>query len=412
MSRPSRAVLPRWYLPGAVVVLLIGVNIVVSRMAPVDLMVAGQNARLSFQAGGRVGDQTVRLTPLAGVQGEPTRATAAILAELPANQRDSLSVLYIGNSQTMAIMDAEPGNRIVAAWLAELLNDGRGDEPFAVRLASEANLTMSELLIKSIVAALEPSRRPDVEIVGIVLDGLRWVEARAELVTLAESPAVREHVQLALAAGPPLPAAARSLETLARSDGKAAPAERDDPTTRRNDRAIDRVEQRLQRWSETNIALFSARRRVRGTVNLKYTALRNWAFGFKTTTKRPIAPALYATNLELIELTLRFLHQQGVRAVFYIAPIRPLEPGPYVAEDVERFRRELARLCERYGAVYADYTRLIPGELWTNYPDTDQSGVGGQPDFAHFTGNAHRRLAERLAADIGPQLRSWLAQKR
>lgn len=404
--------LPWWYVPGTVVVLLIGVNIVVSRMTPVDPMVAGQNARLSFQAGGRVGDPTVRLTPLAGVQGEPTKATAAILAELPANHRDSLSILYIGNSQTMAIMDMEPGDRIVPAWLVELLNDGRGDEPFAVRLASEANLTMSELLIKSIVAALEPSRRPDVEIVGIVLDGLRWVEARAELVTLAGSPAVREHVRRALAAGPPLPAAARSLETLARSDGTAARAERDDATTRRDERAIDRAERRLQRWSETNITLFGARRNLLGAINLKYTELRNWAFGFRTTTKRPIAPALYATNLELIELTLRFLHQQGIRAVFYVAPIRPRDPGPYVAEDVERFRRELARLCERYGAVYADYTRVIPGNLWTNYPDSDRSGVGGQPDFAHFTGRAHRQLAERLAADIGPRLRTWLAQKR
>jgi hypothetical protein len=408
MSGASRAVLPRWYAPGAVVVLLIGVNIVVARITPVDLMIAGQSARLSFQAG----ERATRLTPLAGVQGGPSGAVAAILAELPANRRNSLSVLYVGNSQTMAVMDMEPGDRIVAAWLTELLNDGRSDEPFSVRLASEANLTMSELLIKSIVAALDASRRPDAEIVGIVLDGLRWVEARAELVALARSPAVREYVRRALAAGPPLPAAARALETLAGSDGKATPAGTGGATAQRDERAVDKAERRLQQWSETNLPLVGARRTLLGTINLKYTELRNWAFGFKTTTKRPIAPALYATNLELIELTLRFLHQQGIRVVFYIAPIRPLEPGPYLAEDVERFRRDLARLCQRYGAVYADYTGVIPGELWTNYPDTDRSGVGGQPDFAHFTGRAHRRLAERLVADVGPQLQGWLAQKR
>jgi hypothetical protein len=157
---------------------------------------------------------------------------------------------------------------------------------------------------------------------------------------------------------------------------------------------------------------FRARRDLLGTLKLKYTALRNWVFGFRTTTKRPIAPALYATNLEFIELTLRFLRQQGIKGVFYLAPIRPLEPNPYVPEDVDRFRKELASLCERYGAVYMDYSRLIPEALWTNYPESDQSGIGGQPDFAHFTGKAHQVLAERLVADLRPTLHSWLTDKR
>lgn len=400
---------PRWYVPLAVAALFVGANALAARMVPTDVLTAGQNRRLSFQVGGMVG----RLTPLAGVQAASVEELQGVLADLPPNRGGSLSVLYIGNSQTMAIMDMQPGDRIVAAWLAALLNHG-SDRPFAIRLASEANLTMSELLVKTVVAALDPSLKPDVQIVGIVLDGLRWVEARGDLVKLAESLGFRERVGGLLENGPPLPAAARAVESLLQHGGVGSGPEGGPTAGARSQdaRAITRVERQLQDQAEKLLPLFRTRRDLLGWLNLEYTALRNWAFGFKTTTRRPIAPALYATNLELIELTLRFLRQQEITGVFYVAPIRPLEPNPYVPEDVDRFRKDLASLCQRYGAVYLDYSHLIPEALWTNYPESDPSGVGGQPDFAHFTGKAHRVLAEYLVADLGPMLRSWLMHKR
>lgn len=400
--------LPLWYTPLALAVLLLGANALAARMAPTDVLTAGQNRRLSFQVGGEVG----RLVPLAGVQGAYLEGLNEILADLPPNRPDRLSVLYVGNSQTMAIMDMQPGDRIVAAWLASLLNGG-GEEAFAVRFASEANLTMSELLIKTIVAALDPSRRADVEIVGIVLDGLRWVEARGDLVKLGESLGFHEEVRRLLANGPPLPAAARAVEGLVQRAGAASEPERGAAATPGRDvRPAARIERQLQDRAEKLVPLFRARRDLLGRLNLQYTTLRNWAFGFKTTTRRPIAPALYATNLELIELTLRFLRERGIKPIIYVAPMRPLEPNPYVPEDVDRFRADLARLCQGYGAIYLDYSRVIPEPLWTNYPESDRSGVGGQPDFAHFTGKAHRVLAERLVTDVGPMLHSWLAHKR
>ena len=401
--------IPRWYVPVVIVALFLGANALVVKMAPTNTLTGGQNRRLSFQASGEVG----YLVPLAGVQGPSGAALAGILRDLPPNRHGTLSVLYIGNSQTMAIMDMEPGDRIVVAWFASLLNHG-DDGPFAVRLASEANLTMSELLLKTVVAALDPSRRPDVEVVGIVLDGLRWVEARGELVKFAESLGFREQVRRLLENGPPLPAAARAVEGLLQHVGAGSElggGATGEPGSR-DARSIARVERQLQDRTEKLVPLFRARRHLLGTFKLKYTALRNWVVGFTTTTKRPIAPALYATNLEFIELTLRFLRRQGIKGVFYLAPIRPVEPNPYVPEDIDRFRKELASLCERYGAVYMDYSRLIPEALWTNYPESDRSGIGGQPDFAHFTGRAHQVLAERLVADLRPMFHSWLTDKR
>ena len=394
--------------PVAVTALLLLAGVVLGGARPTDTLTAGQSPRLTFQAEGRMG----RLAPLAGAQGRHP-GTLAVLGELPPREKGRVSVLFIGNSQTMAIMDMRPEDRLSVTWLGATLNHGERDQPFAVRLASEANLTMSELLIKLAIATPDNVRRPDVVVVGIVLDGLRWVEARGDVVALVDSDVARGAIRRAMTGPPALSAATRAVEDLLalRAARSAGPSE-----VRLNGRSVGwpiaDLEQRLDGWAESGLPLFGARRDLHARIKLFYTNVRNKIFAFRTATRRPIAPAMYATNLELIEASLRLLQEQRVRSIFYIAPIRPLEPNPYVAEDVERFRRDLSTLCRRYGALYLDYTRLVPEALWTNYPVEDASGIGGQPDFAHFTGAAHRLLGERLAADLRPWIEPLLAGER
>jgi len=393
--------------PLTVLALLIIVSAAVAKSQATDVSTAGQNRRLSFEVGGQMG----RLTPLAGVSGQRPM-TLALLRELPARRAGLTSVLVIGNSQTMAIMDRRPEDRLSSAWLATTLNGWDRDEPFAVRLASEANLTMSELLIKLAVATGDAARRPDAVVVGIVLDGLRWVEARADLVALVDSDGVRGAITRALDGPPRLVAAGRAMEEVLRTRQPVAAGGEARPARLAAGWPIAGVERALNRQAEAYVPLFAERRNIQAKLRLRYTSVRNAVFGFKTTTRRPIAPAMYTANLELIEGVMRLLREQGVRVVFYIAPIRPLEPNPYHPEDVARFRRGLAGLCQRYGLPCLDYSGLVPEALWTDYPEQDASGVGGQPDFAHFTGAAHRLLGERLARDIRPWLEPRAAARR
>src|SRR5688572_28362278 len=101
---------------------------------------------------------------------------------------------------------------------------------------------------------------------------------------------------------------------------------------------------------------------------------------------------------------------KDIHVVLYLAPMRSVQPNPNLPEDVKKFRTDVPALCARYGALCLDYVDLVPEDLWTNYSD-DPANVGGQRDFAHFTGAAHKVVAEKLVADLAPQLKNWRAQQ-
>ena len=111
-------------------------------------------------------------------------------------------------------------------------------------------------------------------------------------------------------------------------------------------------------------------------------------------------------------MALRYARSKNIQVVFYLAPMRlGVQPNPNVPSDVTRFRRDVPDLCQRYGVPCLDYVDLIPESLWTNYPDNGV-GLGAQRDFAHFTGAAHKLLAERLISDLGPQLIRSTAERK
>ena len=138
-------------------------------------------------------------------------------------------------------------------------------------------------------------------------------------------------------------------------------------------------------------------------VNLTYNYWRDRLLGITSSTARPVPASAYQATMELIELALRYARSKEIQVVLYLAPMRlGAQPNPNLPSDVARFRQDVPALCRRYGVTCLDYVDLIPENLWTNYPDI--GAEAGQRDFAHFTGAAHKKLAEQLASDIGPQL--------
>ena len=388
------------YQIGLIVLVLFAAGLWASQ-EKVDPLTAAQNERVMFTGPRREGDP--------------------VYADLPVNQPERLSIYYTGNSQVYAIMDYAPGDANMATHFSDFLNDG-WEQPtscFAVRIGTEANLRMSELLLKSVLVTADPDHSPDVIVAGIVLDGLRWIDARQSLAVQANRSDVRPLLSALVQTSPELHAAQRVVQEMMQDGNSASVGPSDtqalDLTAYPGQNTlglIPRVESWLQEHLDTSVPLFGHREDLYALLIVKYAAMRNRLLGISTTTRRAVSGAMYQTNMEIIELTLRFLKSRGIHAVLYIAPIRPVQPNPYNPADVVRFRQDLPALCEKYDVVCLDYSDLIPADEWTNYPETEGSGFADQPDFAHFTGRGHKRLGEQLARDLGPYFERWLAQKK
>lgn len=339
-----------------------------------------------------------------------------VYAALPKNDSKNLSILYIGNSQSYAIMDYRAGDLSMITLLSDSLNGGRETEvaQFPVRHGSEPNLRMSEVLVKSVTAVSDSEHRPGVVIIGVVLDGLRVIDARGDIARTAKAPPAAGELTALAERRSEFPLAAPAIKSLLTASPEV---EGNLPQSRTNGKqkripTAEEVEGKIQDALDNTVALFRKRKSMYGLVVSFYETQRNHLFRVDTSTRRPIPSETYRTNLQLIEITLKYLREHDVHAVIYFAPVRPIEPNPYDPADISRFRQDLSGICSRTGALCLDYSNLIAEEMWTVYQDNEPTGKTGQRDYAHFTGRAHRKVADQLATDLLPHFRTWLSEKR
>jgi hypothetical protein len=336
-----------------------------------------------------------------------------VYSALPANNWDHLSILFLGNSQSYAIMDYSPGDQCMITFLSDMLNRGveKADAKFPVRYGSVPNLRMSEVLTKSVTGVGDQQHRPDVVLVGIVLDGLRVLEARTGIAQGAGAPAVSKELADLAQRNPEFQLAMPAVRNLAAGPEAQAGAARPQGPGQNGLFAAGAIEEKLQAKFDRSVPLFRKRVDIYAYLVRLYETQRNTLLKIDTSSRRPMPIATYRTNLQLIELTMKYLREHKVHAVLYFAPIRPIEPKPYDPADVARFRQDFMALCARQGAVCLDYSNLVPEEMWTVYQDNEPTGKTGQRDFAHFTARAHQKVASQLMADLLPNLRDWLSEK-
>jgi hypothetical protein len=371
--------------------------------AAFDPLIAAQNERIRFQTGGEASNNSAGLTAAELVLAE------SVLKKGRTPDAKHTELLYIGNSQTVAIMDQAPGDMITPQWLQVLLarqntpqKNSEGAKPIEVNLGSLPNITAPELLIQLVAAGERSPRQADILIVAAVLEEFRGLGIREEVAELASAPEVKTRLHSLVEQGSDLPTVRTSLQTLLNQS--VSSAELPLTTNSSDSPYAKRLEQRLQKSSES-IPLFADRDNLRAQVALSYHEWRNRLLGITTASVRPVPESSYRASLEMIELAFRYAQLAKIKVVLYLAPIRPIQPNPNLPSDVARFRRDLPTLCQKYGAKCLDYVDLVPEKLWTNYPDYTV-GSKGERDYAHFTGAAHKLLAEKLMADAWPQLGS------
>jgi hypothetical protein len=358
-----------------------------------DPNTAAQNKRLSFQRdAGEAGD------PAAGMSADESAASARVLDFLHDVAPGHGNLLYIGNSQTMAIMDRQPGDLVTAQWVQLMLNRSNPPRPIDVRLGSMPNLTPTEGLVRLVLAAEAAPPRVGALLCCEVLEEFRGLSIRDEL-GASLTPEIRATLERIVKENPDLPDAGRVLRSdLSASAAKANAGDRpiaSETVARRLDRVADDAAK--------TIPMFRERPTLKAVLGTWIYLWRNQALGITSATPRPVPESSYQASLQMVELTIRYARSRGITVYAYLTPLRPITPNPNVPSEVKRFRQDVPALFARYGSTCLDYTDLVPESLWTKY-GVEDTAHAGDLDFAHFTGGGHKLVAETLMRDIGTRL--------
>jgi len=316
---------------------------------------------------------------------------------------NKFEVLYLGNSQTTEIVNKMPGDMTSAQWLQVFLEREALDDRFVVRLGSLPGMDLPEIFLRLVLAGEQNPRQVDAAVVGVSLEQFRKLGIREEVVEFAREPTIRLRLLSLAQESPDLSRVLKVLDPVV----KSAPANngkqvKDDQELR--SKQIDNLVLSVARhWS-----LFEAREAAQQGFAYGFMNLRNRVFGITTSSARPVPEEMYQSNVELMEMMARYVHGAGIHLILYLAPLRSQEPNPYVPADRARLRDDLVRLCLQYHLTCLDYMDAIPDGYYVN-PDPDGQRRG-EPEFVHFTAEAHKIVAERLMVDIGPKL-SELSRK-
>lgn len=326
------------------------------------------------------------------IGGEPVRDNRRpileVLESLPSRREGVKPIVWIGNSHQHAINDARPGQSVSSVYLHELLNGPTYPGRYPSIGISYANLRYEEqFLLTLALAQLAPEQRPALIVHGVRFHDARemGIAARAGLRQLLQEPGIVAWIE-----DPPVPeedfapALARIRMDLASvlADG----------------RKEEGMEAWLVRVVGPYVPIFQRRSLIDARFSRNLMVFRDWVFRIDTTSKRPVLASRYEQSMQFLELALHVAQRNGIETFLYNVPIRQEVRTPYVAEEYQQFREDLAAMSARHGASFRDYDELIPPELWGTWYDTDF------PDFSHFTSAGHRILARQTAEDIAPIL--------
>lgn len=167
----------------------------------------------------------------------------------------------------------------------------------------------------------------------------------------------------------------------------------------------DASERELDALLSTRWQLWAKRPELWATFLNDLYNLRNWAFGLKSTTKRPMLPVPFEKNMAAFEEILDRAEASNVNVLVYIAPIRQDVEPPYIMAEYLPWKDKVARLIElrkKSASIqlqYVDLDKLVPAELWGTVENSKEI------DFMHFQGPAHEILGAKVAAllkEYGP----------
>lgn len=312
------------------------------------------------------------------------------------------SLLYLGDSQVFSRPDAPSGSLNTAQWLQILLarQDGQAAR---VHIGATPGMDIPEMLLRTAASIEPPSSQHEIVIIDLALAELRDLGVRSEIQSLVEEQGVSDALRNLVAANPDLADAAKTLtpllnKTAAGPDGRVVQKSM-------ADRMEDELQARAQGWP-----LFAQRENLMALGLLRYAQLEHRLLHISSADLIPTPAVPYHTNLQVLELLMRYARSRGIHLILFFGPVRDLKPNPDAPADLARMRLDVSRLCQRYGVTCLDYSHAVPEAYWANYAANQRGAfamMAGQHDFYHFIEAGHKLLAEKLFADAGPEILRW-----
>lgn len=310
----------------------------------------------------------------------------AFWPRIPDARRSPLVILS-GMSQMYAINDKTTGDQTISEHLDDALRP-RGARVFGL---AAPNLSNEEELLLLLASVDGERTRPAVWIFGLCFDKFRNVDLRPGYQRF-----LRERPELL-----------RRWKHLA--EGKAGRCSKATDKMLDTSRTLmaaktqdsDTLESRLRRETGAVLPVVGERRDLNAGLQLGSYLFRNWVFGIKPTSKRPVIPYRYDLNREFIELLVEEAAASDVRLLMYVIPLNPQSDNPYVPAEYQAFKDWAAELCRSRGIPFENFENVVPAAQWGEF--------NGGPDFKHFRGEGHRVVArailERFATELPTAVR-------
>ncbi|MEO7359777.1 MAG: hypothetical protein ABI120_05570 [Gemmatimonadaceae bacterium] len=309
-------------------------------------------------------------------------------AYMPDARQQPLVVLD-GMSQIYAINEEQPGDRITSEILDDSLQ-GSGTRVFSI---AAPNLNHEELLFHLHALTRDSATTPRLLVFGVCFDKMRNME-------------VRETMRDVLAEVPALDSAWRhsgdSLQAEFPELAKQMMRTLEGARSRQTLRFDQRVEQSLVNNVSEILPVVAIRSDLRTFLYERAYLLRNWMFGIKTSTKRPILADRYTLNQQALVAAVRYAKQHGMRVLLYVIPLNRSAETPYITEQYNGFKSWLQETAITERAAFADLDTAVPDASW--------GLLYGQPDFKHFKEAGHVATAKALLPLIRAQLTDSLAR--
>jgi hypothetical protein len=294
-------------------------------------------------------------------------------------------VVLSGMSQMYAINEPKPGDQRISEWLDDRLSL-RGVRVYGL---AAPNLCNEEALFLLLALLERPQTTPRSFIYGVCFDKFRNMDLRPGYIKffLANPHLATVWKQVAEEQGERYPLAAeKMLKTF-----------HDLHIEEDHDRPMSGTcENRLRDLIGAGVPVVAERKYLNGFIQNRLYTLRNSLLGIKNTSKRPIIRARYDMNRQFLELMMDISKQAGVQFIAYIIPLNPCAENPYILQEYKEFKTWLEDLAAARRVPFANLENLVPTEEWGMW-------MGG-PDFKHFKGAGHRRVATKLEEEFGPLL--------
>jgi hypothetical protein len=295
------------------------------------------------------------------------------------------TALWLGNSQLHAINQFQDGDETAIPWLFRRLSSHGID----LVTLSQPNASLLEHYV--LFEYLQGRLDVDFLVLPVVFDDLREAGIRDNI-----SPALTDADTY------------RALDQP--SIGRQILADHQDAAggdlAGVRETIQERSEGALNDWLNRNLGLWALRPEARGRIFIELYRLRNSAFGISAQSKRRMIIGRYQTNLLALEAILDSASTSGTQVLVYVVPLRTDVEIPYVKEEYEQFKADMAGQVEAKGQTFANLENLVPSELWGAKDSTNLGDATAELDFMHFQAGGHKLLAEALAELLETRLLS------